>query len=295
MLQNNSYQRGVVLMLLSAVILSSMGLLVRGMTQAQDWQVVLWRGIWATTGMGLVLLVQNRGGSWQRIREAGWLALLGGVFQGGGSIGFILSMLHTTVANAMFTMSSMPLFTALLAWLVLREPLHKITLLAIAVAMAGVGLMVWDGMSYGGALGNLLALGAALCAACLVVVLRYGRGRNMLPTLIFGALISVMVGGVMVPGSWMIPWRDWLLCLLLGGGVTVAGHLLFLLASRDLSGAQLTLVGLVEFALGPLWVWWFMGEEPSGWSLLGGAVVSLAVVWHTVWGAAWVKPLPGPA
>ncbi|GIS88096.1 MAG: hypothetical protein CM1200mP18_08060 [Gammaproteobacteria bacterium] len=35
---------------------------------------------------------------------------------------------------------------------------------------------------------------------------------------------------------------------------------------------------LLEFALGPVWVWLFMNEIPSRWTLLGGSLVGVAVI-----------------
>jgi len=34
---------------------------------------------------------------------------------------------------------------------------------------------------------------------------------------------------------------------------------------------------LIEFALGPIWVWWFVGEVPSRWTLIGGGVIIFSV------------------
>jgi len=52
----------------------------------------------------------------------------------------------------------------------------------------------------------------------------------------------------------------------------------FIVASRHLAAADLTLLMLLEFALGPVWVWLFLNEVPSRWTLLGGALVILAVL-----------------
>jgi drug/metabolite transporter (DMT)-like permease len=35
---------------------------------------------------------------------------------------------------------------------------------------------------------------------------------------------------------------------------------------------------LLEFALGPIWVWLFINEVPSRWTLTGGALVISAVL-----------------
>ena len=42
-------------------------------------------------------------------------------------------------------------------------------------------------------------------------------------------------------------------------------------------GAELMLLVLVEFVLGPIWVWLFVNEIPRAATLVGGAVVLVAV------------------
>ena len=50
------------------------------------------------------------------------------------------------------------------------------------------------------------------------------------------------------------------------------------LASRHIVAAELTIFMLLEFALGPVWVWLFVNEIPSRWTLVGGALVISAVL-----------------
>jgi drug/metabolite transporter (DMT)-like permease len=38
-----------------------------------------------------------------------------------------------------------------------------------------------------------------------------------------------------------------------------------------------TLLMLIEFALGPIWAWLFVTEVPSRWTLIGGSVIIAAV------------------
>ena len=52
----------------------------------------------------------------------------------------------------------------------------------------------------------------------------------------------------------------------------------FIVASRHILAAEVTLFMLLEFALGPLWVWLFVNEVPSQWTLLGGAFVITAII-----------------
>jgi drug/metabolite transporter (DMT)-like permease len=52
---------------------------------------------------------------------------------------------------------------------------------------------------------------------------------------------------------------------------------MFIFASRHLVAAELTLFMLLEFALGPIWVWVFINEVPTDLTVLGGLVVILSV------------------
>ena len=41
-------------------------------------------------------------------------------------------------------------------------------------------------------------------------------------------------------------------------------------------------VGYIEPMLNPVWVFLFLGERPSNWAILGGAIIIAAVLAHTV-------------
>ena len=72
------------------------------------------------------------------------------------------------------------------------------------------------------------------------------------------------------------------ICLTLGGIISCMGYVFFVIASRRLSNAELTLLTLIEFILGPIWVWMFINEVPNDLSLIGGAVVLSAVGGHAL-------------
>ena len=115
----------------------------------------------------------------------------------GTSIGYVLAITHTTVANAVFTLGTIPFFTAVIAWLILGERVDRVTAVAIVLAFAGISLMVGDGVAAGTVFGSLMAIITAFCFACFVVVLRKGRAANMLPAVAIGALFAALVAEVL--------------------------------------------------------------------------------------------------
>ena len=73
-------RQAVLLMVLSATIISTSGLVVRLMEHANDWQVVFWRGLSLALGVGLIILWQRRARVVQEFKQIGALGVLGGVF-----------------------------------------------------------------------------------------------------------------------------------------------------------------------------------------------------------------------
>ena len=53
-----------------------------------------------------------------------------------------------------------------------------------------------------------------------------------------------------------------------------------------------SIIGFIEPLLNPVWVYLFVGEEPSRWALLGGAIIVATVVVHTL---SQYARRPGPA
>ena len=53
---------------------------------------------------------------------------------------------------------------------------------------------------------------------------------------------------------------------------------MFIIASRHLIAAEVTLVMQLEFVFGPIWVWLFVSEVPTQLTILGGSLVLGAVL-----------------
>lgn len=266
----------MLLVLLSAVALSFNGLIFRYLAEATAWQVSFYRSGALAVAMSGLFLLRHRGRWRIELRRSRRSALIAGPMLGVAGVCFLQSLSLTTVANTMFTLSSVPLFAAVFAWIVLGERVGRATWMAIAVAMAGIGLMVFDGFDSGALAGNLLALATAVMFACFVVALRHGRHVDMLPAVAFGALVSMAIGGVMAQGLDTL-LRDILICIAWGGLLSCFAHSIFTFASRHVPAAELTLLAMVEMVMGPLWVWLAFGETPTAYTLMGGAVVASAI------------------
>ena len=175
---------------------------------------------------------------------------------------------------------------------VLREPVTRRTAVAMAVAFAGVGLML-GAPGAGNATGDLLALLMALAFALALVITRHRRDVSMAPAT---CLAQLMLLAAFLPLSdpGDVGGDDLAALAALGVGQMALGLALLTIGARLISAAQVALISLLEVVLGPLWVWLATGEEPGTATLLGGAIVIVAILIQTERGAARAAQRAGP-
>ncbi len=274
--EKTAWRRGVLMVMAAGVFWSLAGPLVRSMEAAGAWQILFVRSAAVAVSVLAVLLWRYRGHCLREIRRAGGFAVLAGLLLGTAFCGFIFSLMHTTVANAVFVLSASPLLTAVLGWLLLGEAVRRGTWIAMAVALIGVAVMVGGGIHAGAWFGNLMALLTMIGSAGFTVAVRRGRHGDMLPAVLWAGLLCALVAGAMAPDL-AISLRDVTLSAATGLAIT-AGMLLFTAGARAVPSAELALLALTEVVLGPIWVWLAFAEVPSPETLLGGGLVLAAIV-----------------
>ncbi len=267
----------ILLMVLGSVAISFGGLVQRSIEVATPWQINFYRSLGLIAAITVIVAIQNRGRFFVTLLSVGRFGVLAGVLLACAGICFIQAFTHTTIANALFIFGAIPFIAALLARLFLGERLRRSTLVTMLFAGSGLALMVFNGISIGSGFGNLMALGTALCFAGYAVVVRYRRKVEMLPSLLIASALIIIVSLPVSGGELTLPLNDILLCLFWGACLSGFVNWTFIIASRHLATAEVTLLMLIEFALGPIWVWWFIGEIPNRWTLIGGGIIITSV------------------
>ncbi len=274
------YSTGVVLVVLAGVLWSVQGLIIRNIEDAGTWAVLFWRSV----GMVPVLLAfiaWNSGGQvLQRLRGVGWAGVIGGLGLVLAFGGAIYALQTTSVAMAVFLFSASPFFAAVLGWLILRENVRNATWAAIGLAAVGILLMVREGFALGAMAGNAAALISALGFASFTITLRWGKLADMMPAVVLGGVFSMIAGAIVaftIGEPLAVPLDDIVIAAAMGAVTLVGGMVLYTLGSRVIPAAELTLLSLIEVMLAPIWVWAALGETASTGTLVGGAVLMLAV------------------
>ena len=289
-----NYRNGVLLVLAAGICWSSMGLGIRHIEVANVWQILFFRSLALTPLLLLVLTMRARGNPFPIIQRTGLPGGVGGISLVFAFSGGILAIQTTSVANAMFLFAAAPFFAAVLGWLLLKEYVRNATWISMMVALVGIVIMVWEGISIGRIIGNLAALISALGFAVFTISLRWRKLEDMLPTVFLAGLFAIIIAGALcqIKGYGLdVPKRDIWIALALGVFQVGAGLILYTFGSKAVPSAELALLSMTEVVFGPFWVWLFLGEKASGYTLLGGMILLIAIASNAVSGLR-LKPTP---
>lgn len=263
----------LLLMIGATLCWSSAGVLMRNMHISDGWEITFWRSVFMTLTLGGWLWQRHRGGFVAQVRAVGLPGLMSGCLLTVMFIGFILAMANTTVANTLIVVSSAPFLSALFGWLWLRERVPLRTWMAMTVAMTGIAVMFVGAVSHERWIGAAIALIVPVGFGLNVVLLRRMRASvDMIPGILLAGIISAAIT-LPLALPFEVDLRDLALLALMGTVQLALGCVLMVVASRQLSAAEIGLTSILETVFGTLSVWALVGERPSSAALLGGAMV----------------------
>ena len=197
------------------------------------------------------------------------------------SIFFVTAVFNTSTADLVFILAFNTMFAALLSWLFLRERPRPQTLLAMALMIAGIAIIVGSSLGTGNLLGNLLATAAAFGLASAITLSR-ASGRDMGFTPLVGVVLPCIVAGFMVwKNGYDIAVPAW---IIFNGAVIIPISFFCLAAGpKYISGPEVAMFYLLETVLAPVWVWMIFSETPTRNSLIGGTILVVTLVVHSLW------------
>ncbi|MFN0279074.1 MAG: DMT family transporter [Pyrinomonadaceae bacterium] len=204
---------------------------------------------------------------------------------------FVYANKNTTAANAIFLQYTAPIYILLLAPFVLKEKFRFADLITVFVCLIGMSLFFVGQFDTAAITGNIAALLSGLFFGLYFIFLRHPRSlanRNPALSVFYGnVLIVILMLPLVAPnfssqiGS--IGVKDIFAILFLGVCQIGIAYLLFTKAiASGVRSLDASIIGFIEPLLNPVWVFLFVGEQPSSWALLGGAIIITTVAAHTL-------------
>ncbi|MGI8849736.1 MAG: DMT family transporter [Pyrinomonadaceae bacterium] len=206
---------------------------------------------------------------------------------------FVYANKNTTAANAIFLQYTAPVYILILAPFILKEKFRFTDLITVFVCLAGMSLFFLEPQNDRNKLaadvfwGNIAALVSGLFFGIYFVLLRHPKSLKKNPALsvFYGNIIIVLL---MLPFIFNNPpehinSNDILAILFLGIFQIGIAYVLFTNGiANGVRSLDASIIGFIEPLLNPVWVFLFVGERPSVWAILGGAIILGAVVFHTL-------------
>lgn len=276
----NVHRQGVLMLIGATLAWSTAGLFARAIPLDTP-TVILWRGLAGAAGLILLLFWLRGREGFRDFTRLGWAGVGYAFCSGFGMLLFVGSLKATSIAHVAIIYATLPFVAAFLGWLILGEGPGRAGIVAAGVALIGAVVMVGLGND-GTLIGDLMAFGMVLAMAGMILI---ARGCPQMPALAAGTLSAIWAPLAMIPFSTMAGLDGTNLLLLAGFGLvnSTLGFALFVLGSRHTSPVETALIGALETALTPVWVWLVFHETPTTPTLIGGAMVLAASIGHILW------------
>ena len=268
----NNETLGARALIFAGVFLSFGGVIIRFMESSSAWQITGYRSITFSLAILLYILIKYKKDTPHAFKKIGHSGILIALILGFSNTCFVWGMSTTTVSNAVFIMSTGPLFAAICSYFFLKRKIGKKTFIAIAGSMFGITIMFSGGMESSNYIGNIIILGVPIGFAFQLTLLNYNSHIDFMPATFLGGVFSSLIGFIFM-ANLDISTHDLLLCLFMGAFQVGIGFMLITIGSRYIPPHRAALFLLMEPVLAPIWAFLGVGEIPGQTEMLGGLIV----------------------
>ena len=230
--------------------------------------------------------------SWWLLHRAGipawgkrrWLLIWRGAIGTAALLCVYAALAALPLAAATVLQYLYPPFTALLAWLMLGEPIGKRVLAAMALGWLGVLLVAQPaGLLQGGAtlalVPVLIAVAGALFTALAYVSVRsLGTSEHPLVIVFYFPLVALPLSLPLVALNPVLPTPAELLWLVGVGIFTQLGQVYLTRSLTALPAARATAISYVQVLFAGGWGWLLFGESIDSWTIAGAGLVLAATL-----------------
>ncbi len=251
------------------------------------WQYIFGRGLTIFIILNLYLYFEEGINFYKNYKKIGISGLIGGCGLGIAMISFIYSITNTSAAITLLCLAAMPFFTALLAFLFLKERISLNVWISILIASIGIIIMALGNNEKNSIIGFIFGITSSIGFSIFSVSLRWRKETPKFTTVavaglfcfIFASIIILSKGQNFFTSSYnsaMFSLHGILVCL---------GLILYSIGSKIIPAAELTLLSLTEVIGGIFWVWlplFGINEVPSTNTIIGGFFLFVSLFYYSL-------------
>ena len=275
---------------LFAGILWSFGpLVVRYMDSPNQvpWQYIFGRGLTIFIILNLYLYFEEGIKFWKNYLKIGASGIIGGSGLGIAMISFIYSITNTTAAITLLCLAAMPFFTALLAFIFLKEQISLSVWISIIIATIGIIIMAFGNTEENSLVGFIFGITSSIGFSVFSVTLRWRKETPKFTTVAFAGLFCFVFATAMIllKGQVFFSTSYNSSLFSLHGTLVCLGLILYSIGSKAIPAAELTLLSLTEVIGGIFWVWlplFGINEVPDTNTIIGGFFLFISLFYYSL-------------
>ena len=272
-------QKGTLFAFIGVMIITPDTLLIR-LISLDTWSALFYRSLFPSVALFIGYLILFKGKTLNDFYDMGIPGVINALFILFSNITFIFAVANTNVANALIMISLIPLAAALFSAIFLNERPLLLTWLSMIACLITIIFIFYESYEMGRFIGDFYALLCALSMGASLTVMRRYNNINFVPSYIFAKFLTAVVALPFVT-TLVIGGFDLLFSLLMI--ITVGVSFLFItIAPKYVTSPEVGIFFLLETAFGPLWVWFFIAEEPTRNTLIGGSIIVLIIFIHSL-------------
>ncbi len=289
MIELKNEKTAIPIVLFAGILWSFGPLVVRYMDNPNlvPWQYIFGRGLTIFIILNLYLYFDEGINFYKNYKKIGRSGIIGGFGLGIAMISFIYSITNTTAAITLLCLAAMPFFTAILAYLFLKEKISVNVWVSIFLATVGIIIMALGNTEKNSLIGFLFGLTSSIGFSVFSVSLRWRKETPKFTTVaiaglfcfIFATLVILITKQTFFSTSYNSSMFS------LHGIIVCLGLIFYSIGSKVIPAAELTLLSLTEIIGGIFWVWlplFGINEIPSTNTIVGGFFLFLSIIYYSL-------------
>tara|TARA_B100000886_G_scaffold89123_1_gene58682 strand:+ start:244 stop:1149 length:906 start_codon:yes stop_codon:yes gene_type:complete len=289
MLELKNPKIAVPVVLFAGILWSFGPLVVRYMDNPNQvpWQYIFGRGLTIFILLNLYLYFEEGLKFYKNYFRMGYSGIIGGSGLGIAMISFIYSITNTSAAITLLCLAAMPFFTALLAFLFLKEKMSLNVWISIFIATVGIIIMAFGSSGSNSIIGFIFGMLSSIGFSVFSVTLRWRTETPKFTTVAFSGFFCFIFASIMLLSTNQVFFSTSYNGALfsLHGVLVCMGLILYSIGSKAIPAAELTLLSLTEVIGGIFWVWLpilGVNEVPDSYTIIGGFFLFVSLVYYSL-------------
>ncbi len=289
MLELKNPRIAVPVVLFAGILWSFGPLVVRYMDNPNlvPWQYIFGRGLTIFTILNLYLYFEEGKDFWKNYLKIGKSGVVGGSGLGIAMISFIYSITNTSAAITLLCLAAMPFFTALLAFLFLKEKITISVWVSIAIATIGIAIMAFGNNGENSFVGFVFGITSSIGFSVFSVSLRWRKETPKFTTVAFAGFFCFVFATIMILSKDQVFFSTSYNSSLfsLHGTLVCLGLILYSIGSNAIPATELTVLSLTEVIGGIFWVWlplFGINEVPDTNTIIGGFFLFISLFYYSL-------------